>query len=181
LNPCSYDYRLGATIKRLTSSTVDLLKDDEYEELMIPEEGLVLHPDECYLGHTWEVVGSSTFGGVITGRSSIGRKFVTNHCTSNLVHAGFFGQLTLEITVRRPTKVYAGIRFGQVSWFSLVGPLDLQYEGAYLTQEGPTPARRSESSLMGTVEPPAPRAEGWAWNRADLADKQSIVSARKFR
>ena len=144
LNPNSYNYRLGSQVFRLVSEEIDLMGQDEFEELTIPTEGLRLMPGECYLGSTVERFGSNQYASLVTGRSSIGRKFVTNHITAGLVDVGFLGQITLEITVQRPTRVYAGVSFGQIFWFSLAGLPAHHYTGKYQFQEGPTASRISQ-------------------------------------
>jgi dCTP deaminase len=122
LNPNSYNYRLGPKIHRLTSDTLDMLAEDDYEEIAIDRDGIVLLPGECYLGHTIETFGSTQYASLITGRSSVGRKFITNHITAGLIDVGFLGEITLEITVQKPTRVYPYLPFGQIVWFSLNGP-----------------------------------------------------------
>lgn len=140
LNPNSYNYRLSAHLKRLTSTIVDCREEDEYEDILIPEEGFVLEPFECYLGATTEVFGSDVFASLVTGRSSIGRKFITNHITAGLIDQGFHGNITLEISAHKPTRVYPNMRFGQIFWFTTSGTPYL-YEGKYQGQRGPTLSR----------------------------------------
>lgn len=141
LNPNSYNYRLGSKIRRLASAEVDLLTEEDWEDLRIPPVGLRLMPGECYLGHTKEEFGSLQYASLVTGRSSIGRKFITNHVSAGLIDVGFFGQITLEITVQRPTTVYEDIPFGQIFWFSLHGSATIRYNGKYQGQLGPTQSR----------------------------------------
>jgi len=140
VNPNSYNYRLHPLLKRLTNEEIDFRRPDEFEDLPIPEEGLVLEPTECYLGCTIEHFGSDYYAALITGRSSVGRKFVTNHVTAGLIDQGFYGQITLEITVQRPTRVYPGMVFGQIFWFTVVGETQL-YRGKYVEQMEPTGSR----------------------------------------
>jgi dCTP deaminase len=137
LNPNSYNYRLGPCIRRIKNEVIDLKCEDEYEELEIPEKGLVLIPGECYLGCTVEEFGSDYYAALLTGRSSVGRKFITNHITAGLIDQGFFGKLTLEIVVCRPTRVYPNIVFGQIFWFTVAGRPFL-YSGKYQNQHEPT-------------------------------------------
>lgn len=151
LNPNSYNYRLGATIRRLSSPIIDLRKEDEYETLGIPEEGLVLMPGECYLGCTVESFGSEHFAALVTGRSSIGRKFITNHITAGLIDQGYFGKITLEITVQKPTRVYVNAMFGQIFWFTSVGTATL-YAGKYVGQMLPTSSRAHLDKSSERVE-----------------------------
>lgn len=140
LNPNSYNYHLNKHLKRLTSNIIDCKKEDEFEEILIPREGYILEPGECYLGTTKEVFGSKYYASLITGRSSVGRKFITNHVTAGLIDQGFKGQITLEIVVQKRTRIYPLIRFGQIFWFTVVGEADL-YNGKYQHQSYPTTSR----------------------------------------
>lgn len=140
INPNSYNYRLSEKLLRISNDIIDLRKDDDFEEITIDEGGFRLEPGECYLGSTKEIFGSEHFAALITGRSSIGRKFVTNHVTAGLIDVGFLGEITLEITCTKPTIVYPNIPFGQIFWFSLFGK-SIIYEGKYKGQAGPTPSR----------------------------------------
>jgi len=137
LNPNSYNYRLSPTILRLIGETIDVREEDSFEEIQVTEKGLLLLPSECYLGATLEKFGSNVFASLVTGRSSIGRKFITNHVTAGLIDQGFFGSITLEITVQRPTRIYPAILFGQIFWFTVVGQSEL-YAGKYSKQIRPT-------------------------------------------
>ncbi len=150
INPNSYNYTLGDRVLRLTSEFIDLQGTEEYEDCFVPESGLVLMPGECYLGSTAEVFGSHCFASLITGRSSIGRKFVTNHITAGLIDIGFVGRVTLEITVQRPTRVYPGVPFGQIYWFTTYGP-HAAYQGKYQGQEGPSPSRLAHEFTRGPL------------------------------
>ena len=143
VNPNSYNYRLGRLVRRLVSPVIDMKSDDMYELTTLNDEGFTLFPGECYLCHTEEVFGSDFYAALVTGRRSIGRKFITNHITAGLIDIGFFGQITLEVTVQRPTIVYPGIPFGQIFWFTVSGELGPRYDGKYQHQMGPTSSRLS--------------------------------------
>jgi dCTP deaminase len=141
LNPNSYNYTLDSRLLRLENDIIDMRGPDAYEELEIPAEGIVIQPGECYLGATAQTFGSACFASLVTGRSSVGRKFITNHITAGLIDIGFVGQITLEITVQRPTRIYSNLAFGQIYWFSVFGPIEHQYSGKYQGQVGPTTSR----------------------------------------
>jgi dCTP deaminase len=143
LNPNSYNYHLSRTLKRITSEVIDCQVPDEFELIEIPDGGYVLLPGECYLGATEQVFGSDLYASLVTGRSSIGRKFITNHITAGLIDQGFYGNVTLEIVVHKPTRVYPGMPFGQIFWFTTIGP-PLLYNGKYQRQSGPTPSKLGE-------------------------------------
>lgn len=88
---------------------------------IISEEGYVLQPSACYIGVTQEVLGSNVYVSLVTGRSSVGRKFLTNYITAVLIDQGFFGNITLEIMAYKPTRVYPRLEFGQIFWFTTFG------------------------------------------------------------
>jgi dCTP deaminase len=144
----SYDYRLDSHILRMTNDSIDLREPDEFEKIYIGERGYVMMPGECYLGSTIEVFYSPFYPAIVTGRSSLGRKFITNHITAGLIDQGFEGTITLEITVQKPTRVYPGIRFGQISWFEPSGD-PMLYKGRYQNQDGPTPSRLVNEKSAG--------------------------------
>jgi dCTP deaminase len=155
VNPNSYNYRLHSTLRRLVNEVVDMRRPDVFEDLEVPEDGLLLYPTECYLGCTAEMFGSDYYASLITGRSSVGRKFVTNHVTAGLIDQGFHGRITLEITVQRPTRVYPNIIFGQIFWFTSVGDAAL-YSGKYVGQARPTASRSYLDAIEGVD-----RSESW--------------------
>lgn len=136
LNPNSYNYGLSPILKRNIDDIIDLKAKDNYEIIRIPEEGYILEPGECYLGSTNEIFGSDEFASLVTGRSSIGRKFITNHITAGLIDQGFFGNITLEIVAMKKTRVYPNIRFGQIFWYTTYGDPYL-YKGKYQGQDSP--------------------------------------------
>jgi dCTP deaminase len=137
LNPNSYNYHLDHIIKRITSDIIDCQKPEDFEIIHIPESGYILQPGECYLGSTTEVFSSNIYASLVTGRSSIGRKFITNHITAGLIDQGFIGNITLEITAQKPTKVYPRMKFGQIFWYTTFGD-PMLYNGKYQGQNGPT-------------------------------------------
>lgn len=57
--------------------------------------------------------------------------------SSNIIEQGFLGNITLEITVQKPTIIYPNILFGQIMWLSVVGKAQY-YEGDYQNQNQPT-------------------------------------------
>lgn len=147
LNSNSYNYRLSPLLRIHKGDFIDCLIEDQFEDITIPLDGFVLEPGECYLGMTEETFASNHYASLITGRSSIGRKFVTNHICAGLIDQGFVGKITLEISVLKRTKVYPGMLFGQILWFTVFGAARL-YSGKYQNQIHPT-----ESLLhLDTVE-----------------------------
>lgn len=140
INANSYNYRISRHIKRHCGDIIDCRNEDVFEDIWLEDDGYILKPGECYLGSTIEEFGSNHFAALITGRSSIGRKFITNHICAGLIDQGFFGTLTLEISVLKETKIYPELLFGQIFWFTTFGPSRL-YSGRYQNQTSPTASK----------------------------------------
>jgi len=137
LNPNSYDYGLAPLLRRLLPNSerggipcIDPALEMQYEEIEIPPDGFLMKVEDAYLGHTVERFGSDHFASLCTGKSSVGRLFIKNHACAGLIDQGFFGHITLEMTAKLPTVVYAGMRVGQMFWFESVGECAL-YTGKY--------------------------------------------------
>lgn len=110
----------------------------------IPEAGWLLKPGIGYLMHTAERIATDDFVPVVDGKSSLGRLFMTAHVTAGYGDPGFDGQYTLEVTVTQPVVIYAGMRFCQIRFHTLVGAERANYrskghyQGALAT--GPVPS-----------------------------------------
>jgi len=147
INPNSYDYRLSPEIKVLLTNNVidgvgcvDPKKEMRFRELIIGKKGKVLLPGWGYLASTIEKFGSDHFASLCTGKSSVGRLFLQNHACAGLIDQGFFGHITLEITVTLPVIVYPRMRIGQIFWFESIGDA-LLYSGKYMNQNQPLPSQ----------------------------------------
>ena len=109
------------------------------------ETGFVLEPGVLYLMHTQEAVRARKHRPEVHGKSSIGRLGIFVHVTAGLGEPGFSGQYTLEVISTYPVRVYAGMRFCQISFETLEGDVvDYQQHGTYKAGEfsyGPVPSR----------------------------------------
>lgn len=127
INPNSYNYRLGPTIKIFQ-------KFDEnksiFKEVVIPEEGYVLEPGVMYLANTLEVIGSDKYAMSLIGRSSMGRYGLFLQVSANLGHTTSKHKWTLEIVAALPIKLYPGMIIGQVSFWVNYGDVT-PYAGRY--------------------------------------------------
>lgn len=127
VNPNSYNYRLGPLLKVYKSFDGE---KSLFEEVLIPEEGYVLQPGQMYLGHTKEIVGSSSYAMSLIGRSSMGRYGLFLQVSANLGHTTSEHQWTLEIVASLPIRVYSGMIIGQVSFWRNFGTV-IEYDGQY--------------------------------------------------
>ncbi|WP_030198074.1 deoxycytidine deaminase [Streptomyces sp. NRRL S-87] len=111
VNPNSYNYRLGSTVKSFDATTRSWLAFE------LPEDGYVLAPGRMYLGHTEEVIGSDTYAMSLIGRSSMGRLGLFLQVSADLGHTTSCHRWTLEMVATRPLRIYPGMTVGQVSFW----------------------------------------------------------------
>lgn len=123
----SYDVHLGKYLATYTSRELDSKKHNTIEHFEIPEEGIVLQPQEFYLGVTEEYTETHAHVPFLEGKSSTGRLGIDIHATAGKGDVGFCGNWTLEISVKQPVRVYAGMPIGQLIYFPVDGEIEVKY------------------------------------------------------
>lgn len=136
VNPNSYNVCLGETLVTYTSDTIDAYLPNPTHATKIDSDGFVLQPEELYLGHTVEEVGSDVFVPLLFGRSSVGRLGLFVEITAPIGDIGFHGQWTLMLSPVRPLRVYPGMKIGQIMFFDTLGDIE-PYSGKYQGATGP--------------------------------------------
>lgn len=136
INPNSYNFRLGKTLKVYKDLVIDPKKENPTQSIEIPNEGYLLEPSRLYLGHTEEVMGSNRYVPIIRGRSSIGRIGIFVHITADLIDIGSINQWTLQMHCVQPVRIYPGMLIGQVTFWHVEGEICL-YKGKYQGSRGP--------------------------------------------
>jgi dCTP deaminase len=140
----SYDVHLGKTLAIYKDKVLDARKHNEVEYLEIPEEGMVLQPDTLYLGVTEEYTETHKHVPFLEGKSSVGRLGIDIHATAGKGDVGFCNSWTLEISVRQPVRVYAGMPIGQLIYFETSGEVSMPYSkklGAKYTDRSSRPIK----------------------------------------
>lgn len=123
----SYDVHLGKYLAVYKDEVLDAKKHNQIEELVIPEEGLVLQPGTLYLGVTEEYTETHNSVPFLEGKSSIGRLGIDIHATAGKGDVGFCNTWTLEISCVHPVRVYAGMPIGQLIYFRVEGDIENYY------------------------------------------------------
>lgn len=137
LNPNSYDLTLSNQLKRYRRYNIlDIKKKNEVAKIKIKDDGMILYPNELYLGCTNEVAGSNKYIPCIEGKSSLARLGILIHLTAGFGDVGFIGQWTLEIVVIKPVKIYPNIKICQVYFDTVEGVVDKLYQGKYSNSVG---------------------------------------------
>jgi dCTP deaminase len=123
----SYDVHLGSTLAMYEDEILDAKKHNKIRYFRIPDEGLILVPSKLYLGVTEEYTETMAHVPFLEGKSSIGRLGIDIHATAGKGDIGFCNTWTLEISVRQPVRIYAGMPIGQLIYFKVDGDVEVLY------------------------------------------------------
>ena len=113
------------------------------------DEPFILHPGEFVLGSTFELITlPDDVAARLEGKSSLGRPGLLTHSTAGFIDPGFSRHVTLELSnvAPRPTKLWPGMKIGQLCFLRTSSPVDNAYgSGPYFNryqgQRGPTASR----------------------------------------
>ena len=130
LNPNSYNLTLHDELMVYEEVVLDMAKANRVRRIAIPEQGLVLSPNQLYLGRTVEKTITHNLVPQIEGRSSVGRLGLFVHVTAGFGDVGFAGYWTLEMFAVQPVRVYAGVPICQIFYHEIRGDYD-EYSAKY--------------------------------------------------
>ena len=168
LQLASIDLRFRNECKRFKDGlsanlTYDMLKNHEYT---VPfeisnNEKLVIKPGEVILTTTLETISiSSSYAGIITGRSSIARLGIMVHCCQEFVNPGQGAPIALQITNLGKNSVELDMRVPicQLILFRLSMPAFDLYnnlkKSKYKNESGMINSKIYEESNMQSAEEP---------------------------
>ena len=161
VNPNSYNLHLGnklliysdiiapetpmSTARRISiqgvKGYIDAYEDNPTKEILIPDDGYILMPNQLYLGTTVERTFAKNCVPCISGRSSIGRLGISIHVTAGFGDIGFDGKWTLEIGVLVPVKIYPNMEICQIYFEEVEGDSEIKYKGKYQFQDDVQPSK----------------------------------------
>ena len=143
----SYDVHLGKLLAKYNDKVIDAKKHNTITYFEIPEEGFVLQPQQFYLGVTAEYTETHAHVPFLEGKSSTGRLGIDIHATAGKGDVGFCGNWTLEISVKLPVRVYAGMPVGQLIYFPVDGEIEIKYNQKKDAKYSGQPNRPIESMM----------------------------------
>ena len=143
----SYDVHLGKHLATYTNKELDAKKHNTIEHFEIPEEGIILLPNELYLGVTEEYTETHSHVPFLEGKSSTGRLGIDIHATAGKGDVGFCGNWTLEISVKQPVRVYFGMPIGQLIYFPVDVNIEVKYNQKKNAKYSGQPDRPVESMM----------------------------------
>lgn len=105
----------------------------------IPPKGYVLDPNQLILGWTKERIrleSKARIAARVEGKSSLARLGLAVHITAPTIHAGFTGQIQLEIINHGPVpiRLRSGMRICQVIFETTLGVPEKGYQGQFSGQ-----------------------------------------------
>jgi len=123
----SYDVHLSKYMAVYDTQELDARQHNKINEVLIPEDGYVIHPGILYLGVTEEYTETHHTVPFLEGKSSIGRLGIDIHATAGKGDVGFCNTWTLEISCVQPVRIYAGMPIGQLIYFMVEGEIENYY------------------------------------------------------
>jgi len=123
LNPNSYNLTLHNELLIYEEIVLDMKQPNRVRRIMIPDEGIVLHPNQLYLGRTSEYTETHNLVPMIEGRSSVGRLGLFVHVTAGFGDVGYCGCWTLEMFAAQPVRIYPGIPICQIFYHQITGDI----------------------------------------------------------
>jgi dCTP deaminase len=138
---------LGKTLAKYVDAELDAKKHNKIAYFEIPEDGYVLQPNEFYLGVTAEYTETHAHVPFLEGKSSTGRLGIDIHATAGKGDVGFCGNWTLEISVKVPVRIYAGMPIGQLIYFPVEGVVENSYDKKGNAKYSGQPDRPIESMM----------------------------------
>jgi len=130
LNPNSYNLTLHNELMVYEEVVLDMAKANRVRRIEIPAKGLVLSPNQLYLGRTVERTVTHNLVPQIEGRSSVGRLGLFVHVTAGFGDVGFAGYWTLEIFAVQPVRIYPGTSICQIFYHEITGAIE-EYSSKY--------------------------------------------------
>lgn len=121
LNPNSYNLSLHHELMVYEEVVLDMKSANRVRRFTIPEDGLVIKPQQLYLGRTVERTRTRNLVPQIEGRSSIGRLGLFVHVTAGFGDVGFCGYWTLEMFSVQPVRIYPGVPICQIFYHEIAG------------------------------------------------------------
>jgi dCTP deaminase len=135
LNPNSYNLTLHPVLECYVGHSLYTDSENVTRKIIIPEDGMILHPGVLYLARTNEYTKTHGYVPMLEGRSSLGRLGLHVHATAGFGDVGFEGFWTLELSVVERLHIYPNIDICQIFYHTILGDYD-EYNGKYQKNDG---------------------------------------------
>ena len=102
---------------------LDMRKPNRVRRMNISEDGIVLSPNQLYLGRTVEVTETHNLVPMVEARSSVARLGLFVNVSASFGDVGFQGCWTLEMYAVQPVRIYPGIPICQILFHEITGEI----------------------------------------------------------
>jgi dCTP deaminase len=157
LNPNSYNLTLHDELMVYEEVVLDMAKANRTSRIEIPREGMMLYPNQLYLGRTVERTETHNLVPQIEGRSSVGRLGLFVHVTAGFGDVGFAGYWTLEMFAIQQVRIYPGVPICQIFYHEIAGTFD-EYNSKYQRNSDIQPSLLFKELTGGGQDPQMPLA-----------------------
>ena len=123
LNPNSYNLTLHDELIVYEEVVLDMKKPNRVRRMTIPDEGLVLSPNQLYLGRTIETIETHHVVPMVEARSSVSRLGLFVNVTAGFGDVGYRGCWTLEMCAVQPVRIYPGVPICQILFHQVCGSI----------------------------------------------------------
>jgi len=123
LNPNSVNLTLHDEVMVYEEVVLDMRQPNRVRRIHIPDNGLVLNPNQLYLARTAEYLETHNLVPMVQGRSSVARLGLFIDVTAGFGDVGFKGHWTLEMFAVQPVKIYPGIPICQIYFHEVAGDI----------------------------------------------------------
>jgi dCTP deaminase len=117
----SYDLHLGRHLITYKNRVLDAKTQNIVEEIIIPDDGLLLNPFVLYLGVSEEYTEIHRHVPFLEGISSVARLGINVNPSSGKGDIGHCNTWTMEINVIQPVRVYVGMPIAKLLFFQVDG------------------------------------------------------------
>ena len=119
----SYDLTLHDELMVYEEVVLDMRKPNRVRRMNISEDGIVLSPNQLYLGRTVEVTETHNLVPMVEARSSVARLGLFVNVSASFGDVGFQGCWTLEMYAVQPVRIYPGIPICQILFHEITGEI----------------------------------------------------------
>jgi len=119
----SYDLTLHHELMVYEEVVLDMRKPNRVRRMTIAEDGIVLSPNQLYLGRTVEITETHNLVPMVEARSSVARLGLFVNVSASFGDVGFRGCWTLEMYAVQPVRIYPGIPICQILFHEITGEI----------------------------------------------------------
>ncbi|MEU4244474.1 deoxycytidine triphosphate deaminase [Actinoplanes sp. NPDC026619] len=140
LEPNSYGFHLGDEILSYSDPVLEPNRTPTVIRHLIGPNGMLLEPNRCYLGSTYEQMGSHWHAATLYANRSVSTLGLWIHYSAPLGHSGATIVWTLEMMVARRLRIYRRMPIGKIAFWTLAGRT-ATYRGRYMESKTTIPSR----------------------------------------